>query len=90
MEISTAEMQTFVLDSLNGTSKKNPMPCSELVRKIAFKERIINDEYKSYACLPADFRDSFQKALQTLIVQQKVTFVRSDGPELWSGYVFLL
>ena len=90
MEISTAEMQILILDSLNGTSKNNPMPCSELIRKIASKERIIKDKYISYACLSANFRDAFKNALDNLVSEQKVQIVRSDGPEPWSGYVFLV
>lgn len=89
MFIPATKMQTLILDSLKETPENNPMPCSELARIITFKEKIIKDVYISYACLPADFRDSFQKALQYLISQQKVQFLPSNGSEPWSGYVCL-
>ena len=89
MSISTTKMRILILDSLPETSDRNPMPCCKLAKKIALKERIINDEYISYAFLSADFRDTFQNVLQNLNEQKIVQLIPSDGPEPWSGYVYL-
>ena len=90
MDISIAEMQTLILDTLNGTSEENTMPCTKLALTIAFNKKLISDTNISYAFLSHIFRDTFLNALENLLSIKKVQTVPSSGPNPWSGYVFLV